>query len=114
MRYRDVSKDGEPGWHVTTDRENGDAAATTGPYGLHELEAVLRVIDGRNDDDDHETDLTPEEIAIEEGHVTRIEAAAGKVAEARSAGAVKELQARKDRLAALMSATDDYAEWCEA
>ena len=79
---------------------------------LHELEAVLRVIDGRGDDDDHETDLTPEEIAIEEGHVTRIETEAGKVGEARSAGDVEELQARKDRLVALMSAIDDYEQRC--
>ena len=28
-------------------------------------------------------------------------------------GKVEELQARKDRLAALMTATNDYTNWCE-
>ena len=109
VRYRDA---GEPGWYITTERGNGDAAVTTGPYELHELEPTLRRIDGRGDDDDHETDLTPEENAIEEGHVARIESEAVKFAETRSTTKVNELQTRKDRLAVLMSAANDYNEWC--
>ena len=113
VRYRDGHGNGEPGWHITTDRENGDAVATTGPYPLHELETVLRLVDGRDDDDDHETDLTPVEVAIEEGHVTRIEDEARKVAAALPTDRVEELQVRKDRLAALMTASNDYSDWCE-
>ena len=109
VRYRDA---GEPGWYITTERGNGEAGATSGPYEVHELERTLRPIDGRGEDDDHETDLTPEENAIEEGHVARIESEAVKVAETRSTTKVEELQSRKDRLAALMTAANDYDEWC--
>ena len=112
VRYRDNEEHGEPGWYITTKRKDNDAMVTSGPYLLQELEPTLQPIDGRGDDDDHQADLTPEEVAIEEGHVTRIEAAADQVGDARSTGKVKELEARKKRLTPLMTAIDDYEEWC--
>ena len=111
-RYRDGGAHGERGWYITTDRENGDAPVTSGPYPLDDAQTTLQLINGGHDDD-HETDFSPEEVTIEEGHVTRIEDTAGQLATAMSTGNAEELQARKDQLAALMTATNDYTNWCE-
>ena len=112
VRYLGEAEDAEPGWYIRTTGTNDETAVATGPYPIQELETTLRKIEGRNDDDDHETDLTPEEVAMEEGHVTRIEAAAGKVGDSRSLNGINRLEARKKRLTPLMTAIDDYEEWC--
>ena len=71
---------------ATRKTDNPPGGADDEQHSLDEAQTTLRLIDGWHDDDDHETAFSPEEIAIEEGHMTRIETTAGQLATAMSTG----------------------------
>lgn len=116
IRYRGI---GRAGWYITTSTPTGAGAtwATDGPFELDDLESRLAAIEGGSEEQDAATGQLPRrEQVIEEGLISRVEAAALELAEkinARADCSSVAVDQRKKALEELMTASGVYDHWCD-